>query len=707
MQSLSLDQTIDPAASAAPPVSASAARPVAAADAANTLAEVVAEGRIDPQGDLDCFTVELVAGQWYALDLVVGASVGVDRQANAYAHATAFVYDDANGNCVGGEQTVVWPDATTWSYPFQAQSTGPHTVRVNGYSADMAFGYDYTLRLAAADEPSYTASEVSMPEWPTVLDADAPWIEPEQWLEGDLAGVGASALDVDTYRIARHGDQRLMVYVEVGDGEPTARYQQLSLYATDHGSDGAWLTASSLSIGTGYYSWILQPDAAETSMLTLFNGTTGDNRTDALPYKLFVQALAADDFPWHSPGVLFDGQPQTVRVEAGDLDVLQIEAKAGEWWFVSASALQDAMAGLGVRSDAVGASEVLRGGYTADGGSTWQLVRVLADSQLDVQLWGYGSFAAGPHESNNSPTHSLLAQRIEPVLDEARPQVWAVGEALHGEVSAVMRHQTVRLELQAHQRYALDVQGEAIHIELLASSLPADGGNEPQLGFIDNVMRWMSQPDTEDGSARPNYFSVETGGWYELRLSSADTAEPLRLVPYELKLTPVPMDDHGDTTGTATLAQEWQTHLAHLQPSDVDVFAMDLQAGQRYAARLVGDGDWGSIWGELLNADGRGAGVYVWAGSSMVDQPFVVGTSGRYHWRLQAGTDATVTFAYLPVANDDHGDAGFNATHLQTPALPPPAPMTAALEPHASQFSIGLSGLAETSGMSVFDVSGP
>lgn len=156
-------------------------------------------------------------------------------------------------------------------------------------------------------------------------------------------------------------------------------------------------------------------------------------------------------------------------------------------------------------------------------------------------------------------------------------------------------------------------------------------------------------------------FEPVASGRYILGLDS----ETGQASDYTLQSRLAP-DDHGDTPDTATPLPGGQAMKGQTDGvGDIDAFALDLAAGQRYELRLCADNmqslgaqiTTGGLWGTVLADAGDGSAT-AW---------LCLPDGGRADVQVCAG-DGQVhpyTLTLTPIARDDHGDTTEDATAVQ------------------------------------------
>lgn len=209
---------------------------------------------------------------------------------------------------------------------------------------------------------------------------------------------------------------------------------------------------------------------------------------------------------------------------------------------------------------------------------------------------------------------------------------------------------TVRLE--AGQRYRIELQGTGESpAGWLALRLSDSGDPALNVGMV-----WTGHRAT--GSL---VYGAESDQTLQLRVEHASYATDA--ADYRLLVTPMAPDDHGHTALTATPLPLRRAVAGDLDnENDVDLFAVDLRAGERYAWEVSGIGADPLNRPLLTLLDPQGQ---AWAGG-LDTLAFQAHADGLYTLRVESVDDSLGR--YLLQAdhrpNDDHGDGNAFADAL-------------------------------------------
>lgn len=631
-------------------------------------------GRIE-SGDRDVFSIELKARQWYSIEVQYGHEGGVneeDRWKGIQYAISPFVRE------MRKSPTWIETGRASDSIGFQAHSSGMHWLELRpGFLGGPTFDYDLRVR-EVAEPPSSTSLEPVTRVH--TLTTDAPLAI--EMVAGFSPGQGSPTPTRLVMRV--EAGQSVLLSIDAGPdvsrGLPVPQHGDPRAYL-DAESEGHWFYPR-VRLDQGSTAYVLSSEVGESFTLDVDLSTDWTGRA-SMPLTFRVDPAPLDDHSNLRSGAtpMQIGETVNFRSELpGDIDWFRFDVRAGDLlvalvenpgqeyvWVQSRVSMVD---GQNVQVFSAGRQTPYPLRWIAEhdgvafiglmanrsglGSSDW---RDLGPLKLTVQrVPGDADLTPGHPPVEDSGALSLTQDRDTPA---APPPTWGSAVPLHGELSAVEPVGRSFVWLDAGQRYLLQVRGELEWWGVLFAG--EDASAYRPFGYASAF-----QLTVEGERASPSgdwIIASPVSGWALLTLEQHAWASFGQRLPYEVSLQPMPDDDHGDTPGRATVLTPGQVASASLAPSDQDVFALDLVAGQRYGVQVKLDRNSRDSWATLV--DSNGEYVDTWFPTLHSIAHFIqVEHGGRYFLALEDnGRQATVS--YHPVAPDEHGDTRSAATPIR------------------------------------------
>ena len=349
---------------------------------------------------------------------------------------------------------------------------------------------------------------------------------------------------------------------------------------------------------------------------------------------------------------------------SGDSDWFKVPLSAGVTYIISVSADQDSSSLDPLRDPflAVRNEQGERVAFNDDANGTFDAQLYFTPTQSGLYFIEARSAFKYDTGAYNVNVDVAPADEYVDDLDQTGAGSLTLGEYLGGALQKPGDADVFEVQLSAGQNYSFDVEG----ISSAKGTLL-----DPLVRIFDTQGNLVRLAD--DGGLGTNslaYFAPETSGIYKLQVSSGIDGA---IGSYQVKVaaSSLPSDDVGNSTNSARLLDLGESFDGNLLTrGDSDWFAVDLLAGQTYAALVSGASTGGGTlpdpYLEIYNANGV-----------LVDQDdngswlndaglaFTAPADGRYYFVVKTQTpDETGTYRIRVREPDDHGQGRESATQL-------------------------------------------
>lgn len=623
-----------------------------------------ATGTLDQPYDLDCFQVDLVAGQRYLFSAAWLSATG------AIAHYLAL-YDPAGtavaedwGASNGGSSAIA----------FVAPSTGTYRLLATNDDSSDGSGGRVTGSYSVAVQAVGQDDHADLPALGTVL---APG--------GSATGQLDLDHDLDCFRVDLVPGQRYLFQMQ-GAGTAPVSATELRLFDPS----GFEVIADIGDSADPVAAMSFVPTLGGTYTLVATNNTQAGEQGGVATggYRVSATAVAADDVP--------DLASQARALALGttlagafdlpyDRDVFRVELTAGQRYQLTLSntgATSLEFSGIQLL-DALGQELLLGARVQNQHDSVLSFVAPASGSYYMVAANNVG-YGLAPSASTGA--YSIRAQWI--ATDDRADLIGSatevnVGATLNGNFDLPSDRDFFRVTLVGGQRYvfSFDGVGSAAVTAGLLQVVDANG-----LGLDLTVA--SGTPIGTPAKGELSFVAPASGTYYLLASNyyATYTLGDGIIGDYEIKSRIVALDDYSDLIDGATVLSSGGSHAGNFDlANDKDCFRIALNAGQRYLfeLRAAGATPIGSGTLELLGLD-RSVLVsdHASSGDGAAAISFVAPTSGDY-WlvatnALFAGLSlGSATGSYeikaSPLALDDHADLPSSGTVLTVESTPVPS----------------------------------
>ncbi|WP_395703644.1 hypothetical protein [Aquabacterium sp.] len=339
--------------------------------------------------------------------------------------------------------------------------------------------------------------------------------------------------------------------------------------------------------------------------------------------------------------------------QPNDLDFFRIDLVAGQRYLFTSTRTGSATQQPGSLAlfDPAGDAVASDPGVLSDGVSRFVFTAATSGTYYLRNSDGQGSYTVKA-EAVPQDDHADRASQAE---------VLAVGATATGQFDLDHDQDYFRIELAGNQRYLFEMQGNGT-TPVLATQLKLFDANGNEVA--------ADYGDAADPKAVMSYVTGNGGTYYLLATNDEQAAlGGLATGGYQVKVTAIAADDHGDRLATATpLALGTTASGVFDLPYDQDVFRVQLEAGQRYLLTLNNTGSTSLELSGLQVLDALGNPLLI--GARVQNQheselAFVPETSGSYYlvaannvgYSLSPSASVgSFTVKVAPVGNDDHSD---------------------------------------------------
>jgi RTX calcium-binding nonapeptide repeat (4 copies) len=587
-------------------------------------------GSLQSGGDVDRFVLDVVAGENYFFEALFSATRSDSDSTQLtleYPQSPAITFRNATGSPERGY---------TVGFAWTATRSGPITLSLYNESEPAA-----TLPYAIQAVRTPVDDHGSTPATATLLGLDATTLGRFDWgADSDVFAVDAAAgqhivLDVVATPLPGQRTVRLRAFVRDADGQEIGNF-----FVAMDAPLGVGFTASS----AGRYTVELRSRDVEAQPGGASAGT----------YQVTAHALPADDHAdlRAAATTLTAAQPMPLVLNhLGDIDWFRIALPAGQQQMVSVATPRGSLAPSVELFDAAGTS--------FPGGSAGLVFEPLAAGDYFVKVSSPLAIANSAQARGNHVLTVQAAPADDVPGTTAKALPLTVGQDISGSFLSTGDVDMFRFEAVAGQRYSWALLGQSQNFDTAGLRfLRADGTAALELDATLYSSVQASRPIHE--------FQAERSETVYVRLA-APSYEPIeadRPYRYSLHSATLAADDHGSTRASATPLAMGLTTLAQLTVGDLDVFRVELLAGQRYRieTRLVGaeTQDQAPLSVEIFAATGSSPIAWTYDRATSVFEP----PSSSSYFIAVNGEQVRVAVSYMPLAADDHGDSSLTATRL-------------------------------------------
>ena len=573
------------------------------------------EGEIDAPGEADRYTLEVTAGDFFAIAVSPGAG-------SALAAPVIEIRSAGDSLLAHGGGT-----APTAEVVLSAPTDGTVTVTVSGFGADTG---SYRVTATAAEPPEREPLAIE----PVIRDDLAGDAGTDARIDvgGSLSGTIEQPFDVDWFAVELTRGVNYRITVEGAGGGLQLGDPMLTVFD----ADSVEVAFDDDSGGGLNPSLLFAPEVSGTHYLAVedFDAGVGGYRVSV------TEDAALDDYASDvgTDGVLTVGGSVVGTVNhSGDTDWFAVDLEAGRSYQFS---LEGAETVRGTLTDpllAILDSTVSVLARDDDGGRGLNSQLIFTPEATGRYFASAGSFGDGTGSYTLSvaavgATGADTAATAPGAIDDFRDDFGTIGlvepgGVQRGSIEVAGDVDWFAIPLNGGQTYRIEIGAGAVPMSLEVRLID---GTRQEIARAEGspAIMTVTAPATGRFYAEVTATGGATGS-YDVRVSPAGATAPVAAPT--APISPPPGDDYAaDASTTGTVGLETPANGIIEQPGDVDWFAVDLEAGVAYTFDMEGEP----------------------TGQGSLSDP------------LLALHDA----AGAPVARNDDGGTGFNARLTYTPS---------------------------------------